>query len=98
MSNGVSGLLGLAARARKITSGDTAFHQFRLHTVHLVIISEDVGNNTKKKLMDKCEFYHIQYVYMNGDVMNAAIGTGNRKFIAILDEGFAQKLHACLKG
>ncbi len=54
--------------------------------------------NGKKKLTDKCAYYHVPYVFMNGEELNMAIGDKNRKSVAILDEGFAQKLHACLKG
>ena len=98
MSSEVYGLLGLAARSRKISSGDIAMSDLRSNSAKLMILADDIGNNSKKKLLNKCEYYHIPFVYMDADVMNHAIGTSNRKFIAILDEGFAQKLHACLKG
>lgn len=92
------GLLGLAARARSIATGDVAMKQVRSKQAFLVIMSKDVGNNTKKKICDKCLFYQIPLVYMDETAMNTAIGTNNRKFIAITDEGFATKLHTCLKG
>lgn len=97
-SDQISGLLGLAARARRISTGDTAFQQLRSHKVYLMIMSDTIGDNSRKKLNDKCTFYHVPLVSMNEETMNRAIGTSNRKFVAILDEGFAQKLHACLKG
>ena len=36
--------------------------------------------------------------FMNAQELNQAIGRENRKSIAILDKGFAQKLYTCLKG
>ncbi|MEF9967346.1 MAG: ribosomal L7Ae/L30e/S12e/Gadd45 family protein [Longicatena sp.] len=92
------GLLGLASRAHKISKGEIVFKQIRARKAYLVIISEEVGNNSKKKLIDKCTFYNIPYVYMNEDEMNQAIGDHNKKSVAIVDEGFALKLHTCLKG
>lgn len=94
----VQGLLGLAARARKVTSGETIYRQLAQRHVHLLIMAEDIGANAKKKLTDKCSFYNVCYVYMDGLQMNIAIGDRNRKAIAILDKGFAEKIAACLKG
>lgn len=96
--NDASGILGLAKRSRKVSTGDTVFKKLRAKEVRLLILAEDIGDNAKKKLQDKCAFYDVPYVFMNGDLMNLAIGDRNRKSVAILDEGFAQKLHTCLKG
>ena len=63
-----------------------------------LILAEDIGDNAKKKLNDKCSFYKVPCVYMDGALMNMAIGDRNRKAIAILDKGFAEKIAACLKG
>lgn len=93
-----SGTIGLAMRSRKISTGETVFKKLRAKEVYLLIMAEDIGENTKKKLQDKCSFYDVPYVFMNGDLINQAIGDRNRKSVAILDEGFAQKLHTCLKG
>ena len=96
--NNIQGILGLASRARKIAHGDVAMRELRSSHVRLMIMSEDTGANTRKKIIDKCTFYNVPLVYMDGETMNRSIGEQNRKFIAILDEGFAQKLHTCLKG
>lgn len=93
-----SGLLGLAARSRLITTGETIYKQFRSNKIKLIILSAEIGDNSKKKLTDKCSFYHVPYVFMDDDEMNQAIGSRNKKSVAILDEGFAEKLHTCLKG
>lgn len=96
--NNAIGVLGLAARARKIATGETVMKQLRSGKVKLVILANDMGENGKKKLLDKCSFYNVPYVYMEYNEMNQAIGNRNRKSVAILDEGFAQKLQTCLKG
>lgn len=93
-----AGLLGLCTRARKIATGETIHRKFQAHQVHLLILAEDIGDNSKKKLTDKCSFYHVDYVYMDASLMNMAIGDSNKKAIAILDKGFATQIIACLKG
>ena len=97
MSN-VSGLLGLAQRSRKLKYGDEVIRAVQQKTAYLVIITVECGDNMRNKLIDKCTFYQIPYVFMEESMMNQAIGTWNRKAVAVLDQGFAQKLHACLKG
>ncbi|MFR6487908.1 MAG: hypothetical protein ACLUQK_10350 [Clostridium sp.] len=51
----------------------------RARHVHLLILAEDIGDNAKKKLSDKCNFYEVPCVYMDGALMNMAIGDRNRK-------------------
>jgi len=93
-----AGLLGLAQRSRKLKSGDEVIRSIQQGKAALVIIALQCGENTRKKLIDKCTFYQVPYAFMDQEVMNHAIGTWNRKAVAVLDQGFAQKLHACLKG
>lgn len=94
----VSGLLGLAQRSRKLKYGDEVIRSIQQKKAYLVIITVQCGNNMRKKLIDKCTFYQIPYVFTEESVLNQATGTWNRKAVAVLDQGFAQKLHACLKG
>lgn len=93
-----SGILGLASRARQTATGEMVLKKVRDRKAYLVILAEDIGENSRKKLLDKCSFYHVPCVFMDGNEMNQAIGDNNKKSIAIVDEGFAQKLHTCLKG
>lgn len=97
--NKALGMLGLACRARKICSGDSVIKSIQNKKAKLVIIAEDTGDNSKKKLIDKCTYYKVPYVMIESSTaLNQAIGEVNRKCVAVLDEGFAQKLHTCLKG
>ncbi|MEG0314722.1 MAG: ribosomal L7Ae/L30e/S12e/Gadd45 family protein [Erysipelotrichaceae bacterium] len=93
------GMLGLACRARKVVSGDTLFKAILSNDVYLVIIAEDCGNNSRKKLVNKCDFYKVPYVFVEDSLkLNQAIGGYNVKAVGLKDEGFARKLHTCLKG
>lgn len=92
------GILGLAFRARCICSGEIIFKKISTKEASLLILSEDIGENSRKKLLDKCEFYQVPYVYMKSEELTEALGHRNRKAVLILNKGFAQKLSACLKG
>lgn len=94
----IVGVLGLACRARKCATGDEVIKSIQKKRAYFVIIADDCGDNMRKKLIDKCTFYQVEYAFMQSDEINRAMGTNNRKSVAILDKGFAQKLHTCLKG
>lgn len=94
----VSGMLGLAKRSGSMLLGDGVIKSIQSRKARLVILTLECGANTKKKLIDKCTFYAIPYVFIAEDAFNQAIGTHNRKAAAIVNEGFAQKLYTCLKG
>ena len=91
-----SGYLGIAQRARKICSGEMIFKKFSRNEIKLVILADDIGENTKKKLLDKCAYYNVPYAFM--DASHMAQVMGNRKTVGIMDKGLAQQLYTCLKG
>lgn len=92
-------MLGLARRARKLVSGDTLLKSIQNKSAKLVIIADDASENTKKKYIDKCTFYHVPYVMVESVAnLSQAIGEYNKVAVAITDEGFAQKLQSYLKG
>lgn len=91
--NNYLNLLGLASRARKIVSGEILINKIRSNEVHLVLIASDASDNTKKKLIDKCTSYGIEYVVIsNIDELSKAIGKNNRVALGIEDIGFAKSL------
>lgn len=92
------GTLGLAIRARKTMTGEQVLISIRNQSAKLVLISDECGANTRKKLLDKCSFYHVPHAFISDADIAAATGQGNRKAIAILDKGFAEALLNCLKG
>lgn len=92
------GLLGLALRSRSLCSGEIILKKIASKEACLLILADDIGENGKKKYLDKCSFYHVPYVFMEHDAMSKALGGRNRKAVLILNQGFATKLSACLKG
>jgi len=95
----VYSLLGLCARARKLSSGSILINDIRLKKVYFVMIAEDASDNTKKKITDKCQYYHVDYMIC-GDVdhISQAVGQINRVALGIKEKGFASKIKSKLGG
>lgn len=87
-------LLGLANRARKITSGEElTVKDIRNGKAKLVLLSADASANTAKKITDKCKSYHVPYrIVENREMLGRAIGKEARVVVAVLEAGFAKKL------
>lgn len=87
-------LLGLANRARKIVSGEgLVVKEVQLKRAKLVLLAQDASENTKKKITDKCSYYHVPLLLV-GDryMLGQAIGKDSRVVVAVMDNGFAKKL------
>lgn len=98
MSNSYLNLLGLAYRARKISTGEQSIiKDIQSKRAKLVLIATDIGEQTKKKITDKCHSYNIPYeIVDNRDILGNAIGKSSRVAVAILDDGFANKIRSML--
>lgn len=92
MNNFLS-LLGLASRARKIVTGETLIKKIRTNAIYLVIIASDASDNTKKKFIDKCTSYNVDYIVTSSrEELSSAIGKNNQVALGIQDAGFAKSL------
>ncbi|UOQ43018.1 YlxQ family RNA-binding protein [Halobacillus salinarum] len=91
-------LLGLAVRAGQCTIGEEAIvRDIQKQKAKIVLLAGDIGTQTKKKLTDKCSYYHIPYYMVEErDTLSHAIGKEGRVAIAVLDHGFAKKLQSLL--
>ncbi|MGN1391510.1 MAG: L7Ae/L30e/S12e/Gadd45 family ribosomal protein, partial [Sharpea porci] len=57
------------------------------------IIASDASENTKKKFIDKCQFYHVDYLILEDSThLSNAIGKSNRMVFGITDRGFSNTL------
>ncbi|MDQ0253671.1 ribosomal protein L7Ae-like RNA K-turn-binding protein [Evansella vedderi] len=91
--------LGLAYRARKVVTGEElVVKAIQKKKVFLVIVSEDASDNTKKKLKDKCTYYHVPLV-IKGErrLIGSAIGKAERVVVGIEDPGFAKKIKTLIE-
>lgn len=93
MNRQVKSMLSLAQRAGKIVTGEIIEKVVSNGEAFLVIIAEDAGVNTKKKYVNKCEHYAIEYImFSNKEELSNCIGKYNRSVFAITDNNFAEKI------
>ncbi len=91
-------LLGLAMRARKLQMGESVLKSVTKKSAKLVVIASDASLNTQKKLIDKCNFYKVDYVFIDSiSLLSSSIGQYNVVSVAILDEGFGKKIAETLR-
>jgi ribosomal protein L7Ae-like RNA K-turn-binding protein len=91
-------LIGLAARARKIISGEElVVKSIQNGNAKLIFLSSDASPNSTKKIQDKCMFYNVEY-HVIGDRYQLGHATGKeaRVALAITDIGFAKKMSSLL--
>ena len=87
-------MLGLAAKAGKIASGEFSTERaVKSGRAFLVIVSTEASDNTKKMFRNMCAYYHVpMYLYALKETLGRAIGKGFRASLAVVDEGFATSL------
>ncbi|CCQ97949.1 ribosomal protein L7Ae [[Clostridium] ultunense Esp] len=90
----VFNLLGLAMRAGQIVSGEEpVLAAIRSNHAFLVILSTDASENTRKKIVDKCKSYRVEFVFFGSrEELGQAIGKGERVILGITNQGFAAKI------
>lgn len=90
----VLSMLGLAAKAGKIESGEFSTEKaVKKGFGQLVIVAEDASDNTKKMFRNMCEYYKVPMViFGTKEELGHWIGKAYRASICILDEGFAKSV------
>ena len=92
--NKIYGYLGLAARGRKLVSGEFMTEKaVKEGSARLVILAEDASDNTKKMFGNICEFYQVPlYTMSNKELLGHAIGKQIRASLAVTDDGLAKAI------
>ena len=88
--NKVFSMIGLATRARKVVSGEFSTEKsVKSGRSHMVIVSEEASDNTKKMFTNRCTYYQVPFCcYGTKDELGPAIGKEIRASLAVTDEGF----------
>lgn len=98
MKNNYLNMLGLAQRAGKCVMGEElVISSIQSNQAKLIILANDIGKQTQKKITDKCKSYNVPVI--TGDdreTLGHAVGKTHRVAIAILDSGFANKIESLL--
>ena len=97
--NKIYGMLGLAMKAGKLAYGtDMCIEKIKKKEVSLLILANDLSQNTKEKLTKVAETYHISIVVFGEiETISQSIGKENKGVIAVLEEGFANKISQMVK-
>ncbi|MDW7670664.1 MAG: ribosomal L7Ae/L30e/S12e/Gadd45 family protein [Bacillota bacterium] len=92
--HGVITMLGFAAKAGKITSGETGSRAAIVRKrAKMVILAEDAAASTAREFMlltEKHEIPLLQLLTMKE--IGMAIGKSNRSVLAVMDQGFASQI------
>lgn len=90
----ILGLMGLAARARKICFGaDSVELQIKKKKVNLILVAKDASERTKDKFENLCHEYDIPMI-LEGEIesLSKAIGKSNKAIIGIEDSNLASEI------
>lgn len=92
----VLSMLGIAAKAGKIVSGEFATENtVKSYKAFLVVIAEDASENTRKKFQDMTDFYEVTCItYGTKDSLGNCIGKDYRSSLALTDEKLAEAVLA----
>lgn len=90
----VFSLLGLAARGRRVVSGEFMTERaVKDGSASLVIVSSEASDNTRKMFGNMCAFYEVPIFFFGGkEELGHAIGKEMRASLAVTDEGLAQSI------
>ena len=96
----ILGLIGLAARARKISFGtDSTIQEIEKGKVKLVIIASDASDRTKRKFKEKCIKHSISIIqYETIEQLSKSIGKQNKAVIGIKDNNIASEIERINRG
>ncbi|MBE3596055.1 MAG: ribosomal L7Ae/L30e/S12e/Gadd45 family protein [Hydrogenibacillus sp.] len=86
--------LGLAARARRLVSGEEAvIRAIQNGSAKLVVLARDVGPNTEKTMRDKCRHYGVMVIVgPDRETLGRAVGKEARVVLAVTEMGFARRI------
>ncbi len=99
-SKKILGLIGLAARARKICFGaDSVEEQIKKKKVFLIIVATNSSDRTKEKFKKLSEEYKTPIIVQGEiEVLSKAIGKSNKAIIGIEEKNIANEIEKINNG
>ena len=87
-------LIGLATKAGKTASGEFSTEKaVKSGKAHLVIVSEEASDNTKKMFTNMCTHYKVPiYLFGTKEELGHAMGQEFRASLAVVDAGLAKAI------
>lgn len=94
------GLLGFAARARKLVCGtDMCRDEVRRGNLSFVLVASDASSNTKKRISDACKYYSADmcHIPVTADQLSSRIGkSANITVVGVTDINFINGIAALM--
>ena len=96
----ILGLIGLAARARKVSFGaDSVELEAQKNKVYLIILAQDSSTRTKEKFQKISEKYNIPIIITQTiEDLSKAIGKNNKAILGIEDINLASEIQKINNG
>lgn len=98
MDNKIFSMIGLAKRAGKISTGEFICKtQIKKGVAKLIILAENASDNTKKSIINSCNYYKTEY-YVFADMADLGkyTGGGQRAVISVNDVNLANGIKKLL--
>ena len=91
--NSILQTLGLAYKAKRILIGEDVITALKNKKVVLIILANDVSENTKKRFHDKSQFYSVEIIECFSKIeIGGALGKSYISAIGILDIKLKDKI------
>lgn len=86
--------MGFAKRSGNlITGADTCIMNMKKKKVKLLIVAEDISENSKDKILSAAKASGTPYrMYGIGEELSHAIGSGGKMIFGIMEKGFAESI------
>ena len=96
----ILGLIGLAARARKVSFGaDSVELETQKNKVYLLILAQDSSSRTKEKFQKISEKYNVPIIITQTiEELSKAIGKSNKAILGIEDINLASEIQKIYNG
>ena len=100
INNKILGLIGLPARARKVSYGaDSVEMQIKKRKVNLIIVADDASKRTKDKFNKIALQYDIPIIVAeNIEALSKAIGKSNKAVLGIEDINLSKEIQKINNG
>lgn len=87
-------LIGLATKAGKTASGEFSTEKaVKSGKAHLVIVSEEASDNTKKMFTNMCTYYKVPILFLGGkEELGHSMGKQMCASLAVVDAGLAKAI------
>jgi len=92
MANKVFSYMGFAAKARKLVTGyNTCVYMMEKRKIRLLILAEDLAENSVKKMVSAAEKHHVSYkIFGTKEQLSQITGNADKGIYGITDDNFAK--------